>query len=176
VSLLRLLLVVLAGSGSAHNGLLGVEPASASPDRYLVSQINLYRRKTWHWQRLIGEPPIPAAGSELDPSHAYRRWVRDLWRQRAAEARLRASHPPHERDWLCIHGHEGAWTDPAAPYYGGLQMDIEFQREWGPDLLARKGTADNWTPLEQMWVAERARRSGLGFTPWPNTARACGLL
>jgi hypothetical protein len=27
-----------------------------------------------------------------------------------------------------------------------------------------------------MWVAERAYRSGRGFYPWPNTARACGLI
>jgi len=27
-----------------------------------------------------------------------------------------------------------------------------------------------------MWVAERAHRAGRGFTPWPNTARSCGLL
>ena len=34
--------------------------------------------------------------------------------------------------------------------------------------------ADHWTPIEQMWVAERAYRSGRGFYPWPNTARYCG--
>ena len=31
--------------------------------------------------------------------------------------------PPHYSAWLCIHGHEGSWTDPDAPYHGGLQMD-----------------------------------------------------
>ena len=35
-------------------------------------------------------------------------------------------------------------------------MDREFQATYGPELLRRKGTADHWTPLEQMWVAERA--------------------
>jgi hypothetical protein len=43
-------------------------------------------------------------------------------------------------------------------------------------LLRRKGTADHWTPLEQIWVAEHAYRSGRGFYPWPNTARDCGLI
>jgi len=176
VSLLRLLLVLLAGAGGAQSGVLGAERTLAPADNYLVAQIRSYRHRTWQWQRLIGERPSPTAKSELHPNHAYRRWIRDLWRHRARTARLRAAHPPHERAWTCIHGFEGAWTDPAAPYYGGLQMDLEFQREWGPDLLARKGTADHWTPLEQMWVAERAHQSGLGFTPWPNTARACGLL
>jgi hypothetical protein len=67
-------------------------------------------------------------------------------------------------------------TQTGNGYYGGLQMDLSFQRLYGGHLLRRKGTADKWTRLEQMWVAERALRSGRGFFPWPNTARACGLL
>ena len=55
-------------------------------------------------------------------------------------------------------------------------MDVSFQRRYAPRLYRRKGTADHWTPLEQIWAAERARRSGLGFSPWPNTARLCGVL
>jgi hypothetical protein len=76
---------------------------------------------------------------------------------------------------MCIHRYEGSWVDPNAPYYGGLQMDLSFQRAYGGELLASKGTADNWSPLEQMWVAERAHASGRGFYPWPNTARYCNL-
>ena len=55
-------------------------------------------------------------------------------------------------------------------------MDYGFMSAYGRELLLRKGTADHWTPLEQMWVAERAYRSGRGFYPWPNTARYCGLI
>ena len=55
-------------------------------------------------------------------------------------------------------------------------MDLAFQRAYGGRLLRAKGTADRWSPLEQMWVAERAYRSGRGFYPWPNTARYCGLI
>lgn len=84
--------------------------------------------------------------------------------------------PPHYNEWMCIHKGEGSWTDPNAPYYGGLQMDMSFMRTYGWHLLQTKGTADNWTPLEQMWVAERAWASGRGFYPWPNTARWCGLI
>jgi len=83
--------------------------------------------------------------------------------------------PPHYRELLCIHRGEGSWSDPGAPYYGGLQMDWGFMRTYGGHLLRTKGTADHWTPLEQMWVAERAIRTR-GFYPWPNTARACGLI
>jgi hypothetical protein len=83
--------------------------------------------------------------------------------------------PPHYSAWMCIHSHEGSWTDPGAPYYGGLQMDWKFMSAYGGHLLHSKGTADSWTPLEQMWVAERAYRTR-GFYPWPNTARMCGLI
>ncbi len=84
--------------------------------------------------------------------------------------------PPREYAWRCIQRYEGRWNDPNPPYYGGLQMDIGFQHRYGAHLLRRKGTANNWTPLEQMWVAERAYRSGRGFYPWPNAARICGLI
>lgn len=144
---------------------------------YLLGHIARMRAQTWRWQALMGRARTPSSDSaRRSRDSAYRRWVLSLWRRRASVARRQASNPPNERRWQCIHRYEGAWNDPSAPYYGGLQMDISFQRSYGSDLLRRKGTADNWTPLEQMWVAERAYRSGRGFTPWPNTARACGLL
>jgi hypothetical protein len=83
---------------------------------------------------------------------------------------------PHYSAWLCIHGHEGSWTDSGDPYWGGLQMDKGFMSTYAPRWLLAKGWADNWTPIEQMYVAERAYSSGRGFGPWPNTARMCGLL
>ena len=101
--------------------------------------------------------------------------LRNAWKHRAAQARRRAHRPPHKAAWECIHRHEGAWADANPPYWGGLQMDLSFQRAYGDKLLRRKGTANRWTPLEQMWIAERAYRSGRGFSPWPNTAGYCGL-
>jgi hypothetical protein len=98
------------------------------------------------------------------------------WRRLAHQMRDRAQNPPHMQAWLCIHHYEGSWTDEGPPYYGGLQMDFGFQQRYGAGLLRRKGTANHWTPLEQIWTAERARRSGRGFYPWPNTARLCGLI
>ena len=80
------------------------------------------------------------------------------------------------RGFQCIHRHEGAWNDPGAPYWGGLQMDLEFQRTYGREFLFAFGTADRWPPALQIAVAIRAYLSGRGWHPWPNTARACGLL
>jgi hypothetical protein len=142
----------------------------------LLDGIATRRDETWRWQRVMHRARTPYGDSvRRIGSVAYRKWVLHLWHRRAAAARRAALNPPHRSEWLCIHNYEASWTDPGAPYYGGLQMDREFQATYGPELLRKKGTADHWTPLEQMWVAERAYRTR-GFWPWPNTARYCGLL
>jgi hypothetical protein len=138
----------------------------------LQALIDRYRHQTWRWQRTMGQ----RLTRELRHPPAEPRAKISAWKRVAVKTRRRAQHPPHLRQWLCIHRYEASWRDPSAPYYGGLQMDVTFQRRYGDHLLRRKGTADHWTPLEQMWVAERAHRSGRGFYPWPNTARSCGLL
>ena len=162
----------LSAGAEATNSSVRVAPGDE-----LVNQIDQLRTITWRWQRVMGEPLARTSLSyRTDPSRRYKRWVRDLWRRRAVVAHKRAVNPPNYSAWLCIHRHEGSWTDSGGPYYGGLQMDIGFQLRYGRALYARKGTADHWTPLEQIWTAERARASGRGFFPWPNTARACGVL
>jgi hypothetical protein len=135
-------------------------------------EIDRYRHETWHWQRTMGRKPTTTL---QDPPANVQAKIA-VWQRVALKTRTRALNPPHKREWLCIHHFEGAWNDPGPPYYGGLQMDLSFQRAYGGGLLARKGTANHWTPLEQMWAAERAHRRGRGFYPWPNTARYCGLL
>jgi hypothetical protein len=117
--------------------------------------------------------PARLEGSTTDLGHE-----RSVWLHRLAD--VRAEKPLWRtlgrwEDWMCIHGHEGAWTDPNGPYHGGLQMDSGFMATYGGDLLKRYGTADHWPPAAQVAVAERAY-DARGFTPWPNTARACGVL
>lgn len=121
-------------------------------------------------------PTVSRTRADFSSLLRYRLWLRDAWRRRAHRARHRAHNPPHLSEWRCIHRFEGSWKDPNSPYFGGLQMDIAFQRMYGGRLLRRKGTADNWAPYEQMWIAERALRAGRGFHPWPLTARRCGLI
>jgi Transglycosylase-like domain len=152
--------------------------AGRQADAAVLGEIRAYRADTWHWQQVMGVPRTPYRDlSEFDPSLKYAEWVRALWQQRALQARVHALHPPHRSEFLCIHRFEGSWTaNTGNGYYGGLQMDAVFQRLYGADLFRRKGTADHWTPLEQIWVAERAYRRGRGFYPWPNTARFCGLI
>lgn len=77
--------------------------------------------------------------------------------------------------YRCVHREEGAWDDSGWPYWGGLQMDLAFQRAYGREYLRRWGTADRWPVWAQLRAAERAHRVR-GWHPWPNTARECGLL
>jgi hypothetical protein len=142
----------------------------------LGSQIRIYQRTTWQWQHLMGVPPSPTTGeSPAQLGVAGSRLALHRWQRLARLARRQASRPPHLAAFLCIHHYEGSWTDSGGPYYGGLQMNVGFQSAYGGWLLRTKGTADHWTPLEQIWVAEKALRSR-GFWPWPNTARYCGLI
>jgi len=166
---------VLVSAGARRASASG-HAVSRTALTYLSDQIGQYERATWRWQSVMGVPRTHTAGRVLAEMSVpdLRQAVR-LWLRRALAARLQATHPPHLREWLCIHHYEGSWTDAGAPYYGGLQMNLGFQQTYGGWLYARKGTADHWTPLEQIWTAEKALRSR-GFWPWPNTARFCGLI
>jgi hypothetical protein len=125
---------------------------------------NMMKTKVNHMQRVMGWTKFSTWKVKHWQQHY--RWIHSIY-----------SHPPNFGAWMCIHRYEGAWNSTSNPVYdGGLQMDMTFQRHYGPYLLRKKGTADRWEPLEQIWTAEKARRSGRGFYPWPNTARYCGLL
>ena len=186
---MRICLICTAAAALAGSGtLLLPHESPASGDRqlaagssYLLSKIDRWRERTWYWQRVMGKPRYPTAYLDRRTrSLTYRQWVLELWKGRAELAKRRALHPPHLRRWLCVFRHErhprqGWRTQTGNGYYGGLQMDIAFQRRYGGWLLARKGRAHRWTPIEQVWVAERGRRVQ-GWYAWPNSARACGLI
>ncbi|HJQ51185.1 MAG TPA: hypothetical protein VJ838_11790 [Gaiellaceae bacterium] len=142
--------------------------------------IRSFRAGTRRWLTVIrGRPPASVrrllAVRYAQPSLARLRRLANAWRRREHAVWLRANHPPRLNAWLCIHRYEGSWTDSGGPYWGGLQMDLGFQETYGRWLLQHKGTADHWSPLEQIWVAVRASHTR-GFSPWPNTARYCGML
>jgi len=132
-----------------------------------------------HARTLLRHEPRPARlGWRLRPLRRESRyWNRALPHLRRAARVSWAERIPRWSAFMCIHRHEGPWTARTGNgYYGGLQMDLSFQRTYGADFLRRWGTADRWPPAAQIVAADRAYRSGRGFTPWPNTARACGLL
>jgi hypothetical protein len=143
----------------------------------VVRKIHRYQRATWRWQRLMGVRKTPSRGRYLQTRDLrFRTHVMHQWRRRAIRTRVRAHNPPHELAWRCLQRYEAAWKDDSDPYWGGLQMDRSFMQHYAPRHLLRRGWANRWSPIEQMWVAERALRGGRGFYPWPNTARLCGLL
>lgn len=137
--------------------------------------IRRFRADTQHWLTVMnGRPPANSSRTLTYRSLSRLHQIAQRWQHRAHQAWWHANHPPGLGGWLCIHRYEGSWVDSGGPYWGGLQMDLSFQRTYGGWLLSHKGTADHWSPLEQIWVAVRAARSR-GYSPWPSTARDCGL-
>jgi hypothetical protein len=143
---------------------------------YWTRHIRRSRAGTWRWLAVIHGGPARTSVSRRHLSalsYARLPHLALVWRRREHAAWWRANHPPELRGWTCIHQYEGSWTDSGGPYYGGLQMDLGFQATYGGWLLRHRGTADHWSPLEQIWTAVRAWRV-LGFSPWPSTAHYCG--
>jgi hypothetical protein len=147
-------------------------PVRIEPKKRHINPLRVrrLRRTALRWQSVMGV----RRASYAAPLHTA--WALRYWRRQVRIVSRQAANPPHKRGWLCIHRFEGSWRDSNDPYWGGLQMDRSFMRSYAPAFLLRRGWANRWTPLEQMWVAERAHRSGRGYYPWPNTARYCGLI
>ena len=170
------LLCVSAAFGAQQRTTTHASSERMAALRYLEGRLHRYEQATWYWERLTGSQRTNTAGRTLSAmavSDLERTVAR--WERRAEQAHRVAQHPPHMSQWMCIHHYEGAWNDVGSPYWGGLQMSLSFQQHYGSWIYQAKGTADHWTPLEQIWTAEKALRSR-GFWPWPNTARMCGLI
>jgi hypothetical protein len=155
-----------------------VAPALTAPT---ARQRAYYERLDLVLERIV---PTPAPSRSLASARPVARTL-TFWQLRAAAAAVAvaryAPRPLFTRDQLlsellCIHHYEGKWTSNTGNgYYGGLQMDLKFQHTYGSTYYALWGTADNWPVWAQVTVARRAYLDGRGFTPWPNTARVCGL-
>jgi hypothetical protein len=181
-------LLLLAGIPSAVATAAGeranIEPtaqqqASAQAEARSVSHwsgvVRRSQAATKHWLTIVrGRPPRMRVAIHRGSTAQAMRNLARKWHRRAIAARRVAHHPPQRQAWYCIHHYEGSWTDPNAPYWGGLQMDYSFQDAYGGWFLKHKGTADHWAPLAQIWAGVRAWRVR-GFEPWANTAHACGV-
>jgi hypothetical protein len=151
--------------------------------RTLKSKIRANRRATWRWQDLSLKRRTATRYQERYWNDLQKlKRLAGQWHRRLLRARYIALHPANRWAWACIHRHEagpevGGWrAHTGNGYYGGLQMDKTFQRMYGRRLLAMMGTANKWPWFSQMHAAERARRKGRGYYPWPRTARACHLI
>jgi hypothetical protein len=156
-------------------------PRAAPPHASLVSRLAAERRLALKLERIYPGHPLRRTGSIAGGS---RMQALLFWQSREAAAALRVaahSHPALPDALVsafgCIHSYEGGWSSNTGNgYYGGLQMDVAFQRLYGAEFLRRWGTADNWPAWAQLEAAIAAYRSGRGFWPWPNSARLCGLI
>ena len=154
-------------------------PSVPSPHASLVRRL--------HSERLLAErleqifpgrvrPPVRAA-QDGGVAAALGSWeTREAKAALAVAAHLQPVLPPALlHAFSCIHSYEGSWSaNTGNGYYGGLQMDVGFQRLYGRSYLRRWGTADNWPVWAQLDAAVRAYHAGRGFWPWPNSARICG--
>ena len=189
-----LLLVAVAGLAAALSLGAVLVPQSAEANRAQVRKVQAAKRarrlgvvaelnrtlngihakrdETWRWQDVMSASHVRYGGyAERSHNLRYTKSVLALWKNRAWQVRRQAQNPPRLTDWMCIHRYEGSWADPNAPVLRRAADGPELHARLRRRLLHRKGTADHWTSLEQIWVAERAYRSGRGFYPWPNTAR-----
>jgi hypothetical protein len=74
-------------------------------------------------------------------------------------------------DAMCVHGKEGAWdANTGNGYYGGMQFSLST---WASN--GGSGRPDLVTPAEQLRIAYLTWQRR-GWSPWPSTAAACGLL
>jgi hypothetical protein len=170
--------VSTAAGGTDREPTVAQPSAQDQADAHSIVRLNNQARRaraaTTHWLTLVrGRPPRNSAAIHKSSSPDAARNLARIWHKRALAASRLAHHPPKLHVWNCIHHYEGSWTDPNAPYWGGLQMDYSFQSAYGSWLLKHKGTANHWAPLAQIWAGVRAWRVR-GFEPWAGTAHACG--
>ena len=168
--------------------------------KQIRQKIDQRRRATWSWQDLSLADHTRSSYREK-----WSRGIADLnrllaiWATRHRANQQRAKNPPHLQLWLCIQSGirggkwdwlvhrrggvrvgkgEASWRDDGSPYWGGLQMGQWFHETYGGELYRRLGTANNWQPIQQIWVAERAfAREGYSVRwvlgQWPRTSPPC---
>lgn len=143
---------------------------------YWRAQVKEQRLRAVKISRALGGDYRPGRPEMRTVGVEYLQWLFRAFKKKADKlAAVKGERFPKLR---CIHRLEGSWTayNPAG-YYGGFQMDWNFMRRWGADKLRKYDGRDarHWSPKDQFAVASRAV-ARIGFGPWPNTARACGLL
>jgi hypothetical protein len=170
-----------ASADTSSTQLLGTVPVATIPSQQTAlqlwrSRVRAHRVQAVRYAASLGVRLHPGRIEMSTTGIPYLRWMSLHWRERANAFRaVRARRFPA---LLCIHHYEGSWVaySPAG-YYGGFQMSLTFMSHWGADKLAKYGGRDAryWSAADQMAVASRAVAQ-LGYSPWPNTAAACGLL
>lgn len=151
-------------------------PASVGRCPGTRTGLAFYRESWARWHRQTGAPVFAPHSRPRWCSHARR--LAKHWRHRSRDARARFErwYDRTYAKWECVHVREARWhSNTGNGYYGGLQFDATFERAYGRRFVVRWGHAHLWPVWAQLVTAERGWRHR-GWWPWPNTARACGLL
>jgi hypothetical protein len=129
--------------------------------------------RTWEFKERIRA----IAPDRLRPLWRY--WTTQLEKAHGLESRCLSA---LLMDWYyssgakCVREHEGAWnSNTGNGYYGGFQADLSFQSSYNAGAYAIYGTADRWPIIEQIEMAYNGH-AARGWSPWPTTARICGLI
>jgi hypothetical protein len=166
-------------SAETSSQLQGTVPVATSTSKQTTLQlwrgrVRAHRVQAVRYAASLGVLLRPGRIEMHTTSIPYLQWMAARWRARANG--LLAVRSRRFPALLCIHHYEGSWVaySPAG-YYGGFQMSLTFMRHWGADKLAKYGGRDAryWSAADQLAVASRAV-AHLGYSPWPNTAAACG--
>ena len=91
-------------------------------------------------------------------------------------------HSPNYKLWLSVNQNECSKTwncNTGNGYYGGLQMDVSFERTYNWTAYKLWGNANKWPKNSQMLAADRAYNGyhgagARGLTPWPSSRREFG--
>lgn len=143
---------------------------------------------THHWERAARQPLTQyhwgAHRATTTTQARWRiaiRWWDHAWAAHAYYLKHRPT-TPWPSWWLapalCIHSHEGSWTNPN---YGGMGLVYQTGYDGPAGTVARMygarygGDLARWPASAQLHVAY-ALYTMHGWAPWPNTARMCGLL
>jgi hypothetical protein len=166
VAVVVILLAIVFIVVDAVSGEVGPPASPTAREQQLQAERDRARRYADRLERILQR--------EVSRAELLERAVRRT--RHAARRALGTS--PIGNHWLedafqCIHRFEGSWTDGGLPYFGGLQLDLDFQRAYGRDFLSHFGPANRWPRSVQLAVAIRGWISR-GFQPWP-TRRFCGL-
>src|SRR3954451_1824630 len=96
--------------------------AAPAPDLDLIERlIQRHRQDVWRWERVMGRPLTRALPNPpVDPHSRVAAWHRLATNMQRAAVSF-----PTTAAWLCIHPYGASWTEPAPPFYGGLQMDVQ---------------------------------------------------
>lgn len=176
-----LLLITISTNIAEADLAVGPRCRDTLAPRLCAIHVNVHR--TNHLRSRMGQGRV-VYGYYAERHPAYR--DRALLRWRAIRARTAQrlkvwlATPWLHGSWytaaMCVHSKEGAWNNPdtsGAGYYGGMQFDTTTWLSNGGGEYAPR--ADLASPAEQLHITYLTWQSR-GWSPWPNTAAACGLL